>query len=504
MLLIRSQKLTLNTIFSLTNQIVLIVCGFVLPRMFLVSYGSAINGLQASITQFLGFITLCELGVGAVVQAALYKPLAEKNYYQISQIVCSSNNFFHKLGLLLIVYTIGLICFYPFLIKQNFGLLYTTSLILIISLSSFGYYFLGVTYRTLLNADQLAFIPIGLQMGSLIVSTIVSVILMKLGFSIHEVKLADSFIFLIPPFILSWYVHRHYPINYTLKLSTEPLKQKWNGIAQHISIFVLDGTDILVLTIFSTLQTVSIYTVYNLVIMGIKQFMYAITSGMQATFGDMIAKQEKAILISVFSQFEWVMHSATTFLFVMTGLLIIPFVQVYTQGITDANYILPTFAFLMVLAQGIYCIRLPYNMIILSAGHFKETQTNSFIEAGLNIVLSVLLVFHYGLIGVAIGTLVAVISRTVYLAWYLSHHILERELTHFKKHILVDLIIILVMVLCTHSFKMANISYWAWFILACKTGTICLLVSAIFNWIFYRHEIIQLYLQVRSKLPSSL
>ena len=79
MTLNRSSKLALNTVISLLNQLVVIVCGFILPRMFLVSYGSAVNGLQSSISQFLGFIALGELGVGAVVQSALYKPLAQKN-----------------------------------------------------------------------------------------------------------------------------------------------------------------------------------------------------------------------------------------------------------------------------------------------------------------------------------------------------------------------------------------------------------------------------------------
>ena len=39
---------------------------------------------------------------------------------------------------------------------------------------------------------------------------------------------------------------------------------KRQGFAQHISAVVLDKTDIIVLTVFSTLENVSIYGVYNL------------------------------------------------------------------------------------------------------------------------------------------------------------------------------------------------------------------------------------------------
>lgn len=500
MQLTRSKKLFLNTITSLINQLVIVICGFILPRMFLVSYGSAVNGLQASITQFLGFIVLCELGVGAVVQSALYKPLASKNELEISQIICSAERFFHKLGYILLVYTFVLMAIYPLFIKREFGWFYTASLIAIISISKLAQYFFAITYRLLLGANQMGFIYLILNTIALILNTIVAVFLMKAGMSIHMVLFVSSTIFILQPIFLIFYVRKHYNINHKLLLETEPIKQKWNGIAQHISIWILNGTDILILTVFSTLDTVSVYMVYNLVVQGIKQFVTALTSGVQATFGNMLAKKEMANLRLSFSHLEWFMHTVTTFVFGMTGLLIVNFVRVYTSGVTDTNYIVPTFAILFTCGIATNCLRLPYNIMILAAGHYKETQNSAFIEAGLNLVLSICLVFKYGLIGVAIGTLVALLYRTIYFAWYLSHNIIERDISHFKKHILVDIFVIVVMVLFTHSFTMKDISYFAWFILACKTGIICFLISVVVNWIFYRQEILQLYKRVYSKL----
>ena len=114
-------------------------------------------------------------------------------------------------------------------------------------------------------------------------------------------------------------------------------------------------------------------------------------------------------------------------------------------------------------------------------------------------MLSILLVFHYGLIGVAIGTLVALIYRTIYFAHYLSHNIIGRHLAHFKKHILVDVLVIICMIIATHPFQMTDVSYWAWFVLACKTGSVCLVVSSIINWLFYRQEIQAIYSRILYK-----
>lgn len=65
----RQQKLYANMSMAIGNQIVVLICGFVLPRLILVYYGSNTNGLVSSITQFLNLISFLELGVGVVVQS---------------------------------------------------------------------------------------------------------------------------------------------------------------------------------------------------------------------------------------------------------------------------------------------------------------------------------------------------------------------------------------------------------------------------------------------------
>lgn len=502
MQLTRTKKLALNTIVSLVNQLVTVICGFILPRMFLVHYGSAVNGLQASISQFFGVIMLCEMGIGAVAQSALYKPLAQKQQEKISEIFCSAKKFFHRVGYVLIVYTFLLMIFYPLLIKKEFGFLYTSSLILILSISSFAHYFLGISYRVLLNADQMGFISTGLRAICLLISTLVCIFLINMGAGIHIVKLLSALILLIQPILLSCYVHHRYTINHHLKLFTEPLKQKWNGVAQHISAFILGGTDMVVLTIFSTLNNVSVYMVYYMVVYGIYQFIDALIAGTQSMMGNMLAKQETKKLTNFFSFFEWGIHTISVFLFGMTGLLILPFVKVYTAGVTDINYVFPAFAILLVLAQAIACIRIPYTCMFLAAGHFKQTQTSSFIEAGLNLGLSIVLVFNYGLIGVAIGTLVAVSYRTVYLAWYLSKNIINRRLSHFIKHLFVDVLIIAIMIATNQWWQMQSVSYMDWLVLAFKTGIVCVSVCIGINWLFYRREIMEIGHRVFNKFQK--
>ena len=65
-----------NLFTSFLFQVITIISGLILPRIIIGTFGSALNGLIASITQFLSFISLLEGGLGAVVLADLYRPIA--------------------------------------------------------------------------------------------------------------------------------------------------------------------------------------------------------------------------------------------------------------------------------------------------------------------------------------------------------------------------------------------------------------------------------------------
>ena len=115
----RQKRLLYNTVSSLIFQLTTIICGFILPRLILNAFGSEVNGLVNSIAQFLGVISFLELGVGAVVQSALYKPLAEKNQKDVSKIISSANKFFTRLGQILLIYVIVLVIVYPQFAGKN-------------------------------------------------------------------------------------------------------------------------------------------------------------------------------------------------------------------------------------------------------------------------------------------------------------------------------------------------------------------------------------------------
>lgn len=482
---IKKNKVKLNIICSLLLQIAVFCSGLILPRLFIQVYGSKTNGLISSIQQFLGFITLGEMGIGAVIQYNLYKPLANSNWKDVSQIIASSKRFFNRLLIVIVTYVLVLALLLPFKTITEFDYLFTASLVVSISISYIAQYYFGMTYRQLLDADQLSFVRITPQIIQVVINIFVCSYLIRAEVDVRLVKFTTSILYCIQPVAIMFFSRIHYPqINLNEKITGEPIKQKWNGIAQHLAAVVVKDTDVVILTLFSTLENVSIYAVYHMIIYGIETLVEAITNNFTAVFGRLLAQNNSIEFNKLFAKFELLFHFAMTLVFSCVMILIIPFITVYTNGIDDTNYIVPAFAFVITIAHWLYSARLPYHVLIKAAGHYKQTQGSAIIEALVNIVVSAFMVFEYGLIGVAIGTACAMLYRSVYYLIYLSKHILKRTFWLSIRLYVVDIISFALIIMLTASVKMTSVSFVGWAIMAVKVFAVALIAAAIVNAVF--------------------
>lgn len=122
-----------NYFSALLLQIFTMISGLILPRLMISTLGSEVNGLCSSINQFLSFITLLEGGLGAVVLAELYIPIANQDDYGIKRILCACQNFFEKLSLVFLAYTLIISIIYPIFWAKSFTFTYTATLMIIMA-----------------------------------------------------------------------------------------------------------------------------------------------------------------------------------------------------------------------------------------------------------------------------------------------------------------------------------------------------------------------------------
>lgn len=489
----RSKKAIINSIAGIGYEIVAIVCGLILPRLMLSFFGSKYNGITSSITQFLSCIALMKAGIGGVSRAALYKALANKDDTKVSEIVKATQLFMNKVALAFLGFVVVFSFLYSMLLSDEFEPLFSASLILVISISTFGEYYFGFTYEVLLSANQKQYVFSVIRIITTIVNTFVATVLIYSGLGIRAVKLGSSLVFLLNPIIIRIYARRKYNIDDNVEPDKDLLAQRWDAVGHEVANFVNTNTDIMVLTIFSDVLFVSVYTVYNTVIVGIKKVIKTFINGFGAAFGEMYARNEIQLMEENFRIYELIVFSMVSVVFSITAVMFVPYAKLYTSGVTDVEYAQPLFALIITLAGAFGCIRTPYQDIVTVAGHFKQTRNGSFVEAMINICISIVTVIKFGLVGVAIGTLVANLFRTVQYAIYMSKNVLVRRLSLFVKHTVIFTVILLLTNLLMYRIVDLNCgTVIEWIINAAATGFISLTLTIMTDCIFYKQDTLKL------------
>ena len=482
----RTRKALINSIMSLLLELTLTVCSLILPRLILSTFGSKYNGITSSITQFVTYISLLRSGIGGVTRASLYKLLSDNDTEGISGIVMATEKFLRQVTAIFAAIFLCFAAIYPIAISKDFSWWFSFSLFVIISISTFAQYYFGFSYQMLLQADQRLYIASFISIIANILSTVVAVILIKLGFGIHMVKLGSAIVFTAQPIVLGLYVKKRYHINTHATPNMVAISQRWDSFAHQMANFVHGNTDVVILTIFSTLEEVSVYSVYAMVITGVRKLVNICSKGMEAAFGNMIARDEKKSLLNNLERLEFIIFYFSAFCFTCAAVLIVPFVNVYTKGVHDADYIRPFFGALMCLAGVLWCFRIPYQTLVYAAGKFRDTRNGAIAEPIINILISVVLVIKFGLIGVAVGTVAAMLFRTIQYAIYSSRHIIERPLmVVWKKLAIISFNIALSAVLAMKVDHVCK-DYSDWIVLSLMRSAVVLAVSAVFVALFER------------------
>ena len=467
------KKAYLNIFCSTLAQLITIISGLIVPRLLLSTFGSEANGLVSSLTQFLNYISLVEGGLGSVVLAALYSPLAKKDDAKLNGVLKSANKFFKQIAYIFVAYVIVLGIVYPLIVKSSFSGIYIASLTVILAVGLFIQYFFSITYKLLLQADQRMYVVQLLQIVTTIINLILVVVLLHFFPNLHIVKLGSALIFVIQPIFYSAFVKKRYHIDRNVEPDKDALAQRWDCFGQNFAFFIHNNTDTVVLSIFTDLRIVSVYSVHFLVVSHLKSFFQSFSHAFAPMIGKAIAQRDIEKANATLDTYEFLVCNVATVIFGCCTYLLPSFVLLYTHGITDANYYQPLFSTIIILAEFVYCIRTPYNDVIYSAGKFRETAKSGYIEAAINIVLSIILVIKFGLVGIAVGTLLGMSYRMLYFVWYISHNILNRSMVKFLKRLSVSSVILVISPMIV---KVLDTTGSPSIILWIKNGVVCLLV----------------------------
>ena len=424
----RTKQAFKNASMSLVLQVVLALSGIIIPRFFIELYGSAVNGLVSSISQFISYMALVEAGIGAAGTVALYKPIADKNQGKINGIVSAARSFYLRSGMIFLALLVVLIIFYPFAVQNEIkNISFIRTMIFVLAINGIVDYFYLGKFRVLLMADQKGYIISLAQIIGTVLMTVVCIILMEVGASALMVKGTNAAIYIFRSLIIGVYVRKNYPnVNFKDKPLFSEFGQRWAALLHQIVGMIVNNTAIVLMTLMlseNALAEISVFSVYNLVAYSLYSVMNSISAGLGSGFGEVISKGETEVLKRSFKSYEYAFFLMTFIVYASMAALLYPFIGLYSATFTDGvNYLRWSLVALFTLSGVLQCLRLPGLTLICAAGHYKETQTRAIAEAVINIIVSLVLIKPLGVVGVLIGMCTSYLYRTADVIIYSAKH----------------------------------------------------------------------------------
>jgi len=470
----RTKKFLYNSATTAFYQIILMFAGLITPRIMLKYYGSEINGLVSSINQFIVYFNLVEAGLSGAAIYALYKPLAENDHKAINGVVSAAKKFYTQSGYIFLSFTVGLATIYPFYIKTSLLSKYDVCvLVLILGVNGALEFFTLAKYRALLTADQRTYVISLASIIHIIINTLVIVILGTMQVDIVILRSVALLSIFFRSFILMIYVHIRYKfINFKEKPNIDSMKKRWDALYLQTLGAAQVGAPI-----------ISVYVIFNMVMSSINGILSIFKSGLAASFGDVIAKGETKILQKAYGEFEFSFYALISVVYITALLTIMPFVRTYTSGVTDTQYDLPVVGFLFVLNGLLYNIKTPQGMLVIAAGLFKETRVQTTIQAGIAIVLGIILTSFYGIYGVLIASILSNAYRVIDLLYFIPRHLTKLPVRITAYRILSIGISIFISWIPFHFIKFNPDTYIKWGIYALLTSVYVLIIVIIQSYI---------------------
>lgn len=481
----RSRKSLYNMLFGVANQLIILVMGLIIPRMFIMNYGSEVNGLQSSIAYIYTYIKLLESGIGTATIQALLKAFGNDNKNEINAVLSATNIQYKKVAKIYFLCMLIFAIIYPMTISSTIDSLTISMVVFLSGIGSLISFWTYGKFILLLQADGRSFVVSTIGLIIYILNNIIKIILIALGFSFVCVYLGGLVLSGVTWIFYEWYRKKHYSwVNYKVEPKFSAISQSKNVLVHQIASIVCNSTDVLVLTyVVGSLKLVSIYNVYIMIFDAVKSLIINIFSSVNFIMGQTYHKD--IVLYRKYHHVYEVLDMAVSFtMYSIAYVMIIPFLKVYTRGITDINYIDKYLPLLFVLIKLLTSAREPASQLINYAGHFKNTQNRAIIETTINVVISIIASYFLGIYGVLLGTVVALGYRTIDMYIYTSRRFLDRGVWKSAKQWLIYMSAFAIVMLASSTIEIHVGGYVEFFAKALIVAVIVACFYALYTCIF--------------------
>lgn len=385
----RNKYSLLNAASAMLMTLVNGLFGIVVTRFVIATYGSDFNGLNSTANQIVNVLLVLEGGFTLASNVALFSPLTQGDYALANGLLAATRSKFRKIGLLFFAIGTAVAIGYAFVVNSSLPREFIATLIMMTVIPAAFNLFYATTYRVLLQAQQKEYIISLITLFTLMAGHISNIVMISLGGPMWMVRFITMSCALVNSFLIAGYVRRKNSF-IDLKIPPRPELIKGTGdvMAQKITGVIYNSAPIVFLSISPTGGTLlaSVYAVYNNVFQMVKSLLHAVIDAPRLGIGQMLTEKKREEIWSVYAQYEYAAFNAIFVMLTTCCVLILPFISIYTDGITDANYYDRIIAVTMVLIASVEMMHIPSGHLINMAGEFRISRNFQMISCSVLIV----------------------------------------------------------------------------------------------------------------------
>lgn len=371
----KGAKSLYTALSSIAYTLIYGLFSLVVIRLIITTYGSDFNGINSAASQFIGILLLFEGGFSMAINVSLFKPIVERDTDRINRILSAAKSIFLKIGRLVLIFGIPASLGYSFLVKSNLPWEITAITFIMVVIPTAINLAYATKYTILLQSDQREYVVNNIKILSVIFSQLLILVIVSLKFHMLYVRLATMAGAILSSIFIIYACKKRYtyldfkqvPDYSSTKGTKDVMAQKITGMFY--------GT-VPILFISATVGTLyaSVYAVYSGVFMLLKGIVSAFTSSPRMGLGQLIAEREISYVKEVFVLYEFLVFLSFFCLLSVLVVLIMPFITLYTEGVSDINYLNWNVTGLFIGITFFEVIHLPSGHIINMAGKFKISR----------------------------------------------------------------------------------------------------------------------------------
>ena len=483
----RLKKSIKNVAFGVISELIILMLGLIVPRIVVISYGSEVNGLLSSTTQLLTYLSIFEAGLSSVMCNSLYALFSKNDKANVSSVYTAGEIYYRRTSFYYGACLILVSCIFTFVVKTNIPKLEVFLVILLSGLSSVLVFNFSASIKNVISSDGNYYF---ISVVNLIVKVLtygVTIITALLTLNIVTIKAAGLLVTLTQVIAFRAYFKKKYSwIDRKAKPETNGFKQRGYYVIHQVASLMFSCTDVTLLTFLTNLSTVSIYTVYNTIMSAFATLMSTVSSSFTFALGQVFSEDidEYCKLHDAFKLFYIVLNFV---LISVAYYLFVPFINIYMRG-ADIQYGDSLLALLFCIVSLVNSTRMVDNQLASISWHMKQTMPHVIIEAVLNLMLSVLLVIPFKIYGVLLGTVIAILFRSIVAPFYSERYILHRSIIHGYKHALLNWSLFLSLVFLESKLDIQIVSLLDFILNGVLLVFVFTIVYVIINGLLFRKE----------------